>query len=224
MRITASGNLIHFFLGQTLYLLPQKAIYWAETSTLIVADIHIGKVNHFRKAGIAVPQAVSDTDYTKLEFILSSFSISRVLILGDLFHSYYNDSTITFSAWVKKFPAIEFILIKGNHDVLHDDFYISASLKVYKETFTQYPFIFSHIPLTQTSTYYNLSGHLHPAVKLEGKAKQSLVLPCYYFGEKNGILPAFSNFTGKATLPVKKGDTLFVITNESVISINSGLQ
>lgn len=224
MLTTVSGTYIYTFLGQTLYLLPQKAIYWAETKTIIIADIHLGKVNHFRKAGIAVPQAISQTDYKAFEFILDSFQTERVLILGDLFHSDYNESYVAFSAWLKKFTNTDFILIKGNHDVLPHDFYTAASLKIVEHTFTEFPFVFSHIPLGQISNYYNLSGHIHPAVKLQGKAKQTLVLPCYYFGEKNGILPAFSNFTGKATLPVTKEDTLFVIANQSVIALRSGLQ
>jgi len=42
-------------LNQDLLLLPQKAIYWQQQKALIVADVHFGKVGHFRKAGIAVP-------------------------------------------------------------------------------------------------------------------------------------------------------------------------
>ena len=30
---------------------------WENTNTLLVADIHLGKITHFRKAGIAVPAA-----------------------------------------------------------------------------------------------------------------------------------------------------------------------
>ena len=210
------GTFIYSFLGQSLHLLPQKGIYWAETKTLIVADLHVGKVNHFRKAGISLPQAAGETDYKALEAILNTFPVDRVLILGDLFHSTYNESVVTFSVWRRKFLQTDFILIKGNHDILKDSFYIDASLKIVEHTLIEYPFVFSHIPLGENTTYYNLSGHLHPAVRLIGKAKQSMVLPCFYFGQKNGILPAFSTFSGKATLTITKEDTVFVIAGQSV--------
>lgn len=216
MLIPVSGSFIYSFLGQTLYLLPQRALFWAETNTLIVADLHVGKVNHFRKAGIAIPQLVSEADYKALEDVLNAFPVRRVLILGDLFHSTYNEAVITFSQWIKKYAHIEFILIKGNHDILKDSFYKAASLQIVEHTLTEHPFIFSHIPLEVKSVFYNLAGHVHPAVKLTGKAKQSLVLPCFYFGQKNGILPAFSTFTGKAALIPTSADTVFVIAHQSV--------
>lgn len=216
MIIPVSGIVTYSFLGQSLHLLPQRAIYWAETKTIIIADVHVGKIDHFRKAGIAVPQIAGETDYKVLDSILETFPVGRVLILGDLFHSTFNESVIAFSSWRKKYSQIEFTLIKGNHDILNDSFYNNASLKIVEHTLIEHPFIFSHIPLEENSTYYNLSGHIHPAVRLIGKAKQSLVLPCFYFGQKNGILPAFSTFTGKSPLIPATADTVFVIANQFV--------
>ena len=30
--------------------------------------------------------------------------------------------------------------------------------------------------------YYKICGHVHPAVRLRGKGKQGITLPCFYFG------------------------------------------
>ena len=49
-------------LEQDLLLLPEKAIYWKQQKALIAADVHLGKVGHFRKAGIAVPQQLAKDD------------------------------------------------------------------------------------------------------------------------------------------------------------------
>jgi len=38
--------------GETLHLLPHKAIWWATQRTLLVADAHIGKAVTFRKLGV----------------------------------------------------------------------------------------------------------------------------------------------------------------------------
>jgi metallophosphoesterase superfamily enzyme len=37
-------------------LLIQKAIFWQEKQTLLIGDLHLGKITHFRKEGIAIPQ------------------------------------------------------------------------------------------------------------------------------------------------------------------------
>ncbi|MHB1176840.1 MAG: hypothetical protein ACYCZO_00750 [Daejeonella sp.] len=56
-----SAPLSFKFLDQTLLLLPEKAILGQEEKTLIIADIHLGKVGHFRKAGIGIPKKWSMT-------------------------------------------------------------------------------------------------------------------------------------------------------------------
>ncbi|HNU41619.1 MAG TPA: phosphoesterase, partial [Cyclobacteriaceae bacterium] len=65
---------------------------------------------------------------------------------------------------------------------------------------------------------YNLSGHIHPAVRLKGTGRQSVMLPCFYFGKQQGILPAFGSFTGMARIVPKKEDRIFVIAENKVIA------
>ena len=70
---------------------------------------------------------------------------------------------------------------------------------------------------------YNLSGHLHPGVNLRGKARQSVTLPCFYFGEQAGLLPAFGTFTGIARIQPKKNDKVFAIVEDKVIAVHPNL-
>ena len=35
---------------------PSGGVYWIDKKTLLLADIHLGKVAHFRKNGIPVPR------------------------------------------------------------------------------------------------------------------------------------------------------------------------
>jgi metallophosphoesterase superfamily enzyme len=46
--------------GEVLELMPQKAIYWKRERALLIADLHLGKVNHFRKSGIPVPSKANE--------------------------------------------------------------------------------------------------------------------------------------------------------------------
>jgi uncharacterized protein len=207
------------FLNQHLYLLPQRAIFWSDTHTLLIADAHLGKASHFRKAGLAVPIGLIATELQVLTKLISDFPVRRILFLGDLFHSHANESWTDFSAWMRKFPQISFHLVKGNHDILPDSFYQSADLQLHPGTMLDQPFLLSHFPLELDYGAYNLSGHVHPAIQLTGKGRQKLTLPCFYFAEKNGILPAFGNFTGKYLVPAIAGSHIFAIGDNKVIPV-----
>lgn len=207
---------------QRLILLAEKAIWWAEAKMLLVADIHLGKVGHFRQAGIPVPKKIHHTDLQTLSRLIEQYAPHSLTILGDLFHSKLNNEWLLFEEWCANHKNLEINLIKGNHDIIPTKLFESQHIKVFPITWEKPPFIFSHIPLDMNDldvNLYNLCGHLHPAVKLNGKGKQSLRLPCFYFGKKQGYLPAFGQFTGMATITARQGDTIFVIANEKVVQI-----
>ena len=205
--------------GQWVELLPEKAIYWRIQKTLFLSDIHLGKVNHFRKAGIAIPEEAGRRNYTVLQDILIDYHIEHVYILGDLFHSQLNEDWYRFSDFIGHYPSIKFHLVLGNHDILKKEVYDNSLLHIYEEPMAMGPFLLSHHPLEQDFGLYNLCGHIHPCIKLHGKSRQSLRLPCFYFGIKHGILPAFGSFTG--THPVKrvKGDLVYAIADGEILKI-----
>lgn len=207
------------FLEQTLDLHPYKAIYWRDKATLILADLHLGKAAHFRKEGIPVPQTAGDVNWDKLIALLLEFQPQRVLLLGDLFHSVYNAKWEEWADFTAQFSDVRFELVLGNHDILSGDNYRDAGLIVYEEL-REDPFYFTHEPEEdKLSDLYNLCGHIHPCVYLSGSGRQRLRLPCFYFGEKGGILPAFGDFTGMYPAPVTAGDRVFVVAEESVIEV-----
>lgn len=205
-------------MGESLFLLPEKAIYWKEKKILVISDMHLGKASHFRKSGIQIPESVHISDYFRIKSLISKFRPDRVLILGDLFHSDLNLEWNHFNEWIREIKELKFILVKGNHDILPEELYSLANLEVYESHLLMPPFTFSHQAVQPEKTY-TLSGHIHPAVRIHGPAKQSLTLPCYYFTDSHGILPAFGNFTGLARIKPKENDDIFVILEDSVIKI-----
>ncbi len=210
------------FLKQQLCLIPDRAIWWADQQMLLLADVHLGKAGHFRKAGIPIPTQVHHADLQAITNLINQYQPQSLTILGDLFHSNINSDWHIFEAWLSDYPLLEINLVKGNHDVIPDIFFTRNNIKIYPETWEIAPFVFSHIPLIISDIkpdLYNLCGHLHPAVLLRGKGRQSLRLPCFYFGEKQGYLPAFGNFTGVATIPVKEKDSIFVIVEGKVLKV-----
>jgi DNA ligase-associated metallophosphoesterase len=206
-------------LQQDLYLIPQKAVFWKNKDILIVSDLHFGKAGHFRKAGIAIPAEIHDSDFKLLDQLIKNYDPSSIIFLGDLFHSILNNQWLDLASWVVRNNDLPVHLVKGNHDILPKELYKFDNVEIHEDALILEPFIFTHKPLDYPieENLYNISGHIHPAITLKGKARQSLKLPCFYFGKKNGLLPAFGKFTGNSLLKINKEDLVYVITGHSVI-------
>lgn len=206
--------------GEKLYLLPEKAIFWPKKQSLLIADLHLGKTNHFRKGGFAVPKDTPSKNWETLQLLFKKYHPKRVCFLGDLFHSAHNKEWKVFSDLIGNYSSIQFELVVGNHDVLKPEMYLELGFEVHTEFLIDSPFILSHEPI-EAKELYNLAGHIHPGVRLTGIAKQSLKAPCFYFGKQQGILPAFGSFTGLSQLPIKKEDRVFIIAAGQVIPMSA---
>lgn len=206
---------------QRFWLLPEKAIYWQKRKTLLVADLHIGKSGHFRKNGIAIPRQINKSNLHKLSQLLKDTSAEHLIILGDLFHSKINEEWTQFVNWRKNYRELEVSLVIGNHDILEKQNYHSSLINLFKKM-TVDPFLLVHdleeLKGKNVSEKYILSGHIHPAVKLKGRGRQSMKLACFYFGKHYGILPAFGQFTGTYVIEPRNGDRVFMIAEDHILS------
>lgn len=203
-----------------LQLLPQKAVLIPDDQILLIADFHLGKANHFRRSGIPVPDAVNSKNLETLIELLNGHSPERVIFLGDLFHSSYNEEWEALAQVVKHFTSTQFQLVRGNHDIMSELQYKRCQLEVF-EQIEMGPFLLTHEPLKIIPpNHYNLAGHIHPGVSLRGRGRQSMTLPCFFFGKEQAILPAFGAFTGFVRVRVSKGDDVFVIADHQIIKMD----
>lgn len=200
---------------QTLWLSPERCIFWEEQQSLIVSDLHFGKTGHFRKSGIAVPQNVYKEDMQRLADQLQHHKPQQLIIVGDLFHSVENKELDFFKRWRSDFSHLHIHLVKGNHDILKKEWYADANITVADDHLNISNFCFVHdisrACEQSVQVNYYFSGHIHPSVLLKGLAKQTLSLPCYYFTGNFAVLPAFSKFTGGASIKRKSSDDVFAI-------------
>lgn len=207
----------HTVCGEEFVLLPQKAIWWEAQKTVILSDLHLGKGMHFRKAGIALPLISQQSDFVQLDALLQTPQLKQVIFLGDLFHSSYNSDWELLGEVLKGYQHLEFILVQGNHDILHQQHYTRFDFKVV-DVLHLSSFVFSHEPL-ENPPAYNIYGHIHPGVRLQGKGRQSLRLPCFFFSQNYAVLPSFGKLTGLYPLQPKKGDAIFAIADAKVVPL-----
>lgn len=213
----------HIICEQTLWVAKERGLYWEEEKTLIIADLHLGKSGHFRKEGIAIPQQVYKADLQRLVHLLYQYKAERLIIAGDLTHSKANKELDLFIRWRKDFPLLTIDLVKGNHDILLDDWYSEAGIRVSNTLLKAGPFQFIHdldtYPEWNEKDIYTFTGHMHPAVQVRGQGRQSLRFPCFYFTQNYCVLPAFSQFTGTFAVTPKKGDWVYAITPSGIIRV-----
>jgi len=206
--------------GHQFLLLPERGLYWKETRTLIITDIHLGKSGHFRKSGIAAPPHINETNLKRMSNLIDEHDPLRVLILGDLFHSDANREWFRFEEWLEYTVGIEFVLVSGNHDTLHSSFYQKAGISVTK-SYEEFGFHFIHHQETYSGSNDNFTfcGHLHPGIRLKGKGRQTLKLPCFYIKNRVMTIPAFGEFTGLYLLEPNDADQLFLIADNTIIEM-----
>jgi DNA ligase-associated metallophosphoesterase len=207
--------------GNTFWLSSQRAMYWEEAQTLVASDLHLGKSGHFRKSGIAVPQEVMKQDLMRLFDLLQHYSPKRLLVVGDLFHSHANKELDWFLRWRNDMPQLEFLLVKGNHDILNQAWYEAAGIDTV-EHWNHHGIDFSHEPAQALAAAPGLPvvcGHIHPGIAISGPGRQHLRMPCFFFGKTQCILPAFGLFTGTHVVKPKRTDVVFAIADNQIIRL-----
>lgn len=216
---TAEGQRLELE-GQELWLLPEKALYMPATGSLVMADLHLGKSAHFRKAGIMIPQGVgNDRDYERLRWLISDWRPRRILFLGDLFHSELNNDWEFFKVFAQANSAIELLLVEGNHDVLHQGLYLDAGLTTVP-MLDEGQFIYSHEPLAKVPDgKVNIAGHIHPGCMVRGLGRQHIKLPCFHHESSLLLLPAFGSLTGCYVLP-RNGAVQYAVAEDKLFALH----
>jgi uncharacterized protein len=202
--------------NNTFILHPSAAIFWQEKNTLLISDVHLGKVSHFRKHGLAIPESAVSTNFKRLDDILHLFSPGTVIFMGDLFHSKKNREWELFDGWVKSAEA-KIILIAGNHDVISQRHYDALGISVLEEIIAA-GFLLTHHP-EEREGVFNICGHIHPAIELRGIGKQFMKLPCFFQKENQLILPAFGEFTGTYVLVPETDDCVYAIAKDKIVKV-----
>ncbi|MNL08137.1 3',5'-cyclic adenosine monophosphate phosphodiesterase CpdA [compost metagenome] len=203
--------------NQNFILHQSGAVFWEEKKMLLISDVHLGKVTHFRKHGIGIPKEAIFENFNRLKTVLEIFSAETIIFLGDLFHSKINTEWDFFMDWIKEHSQ-KIILVEGNHDIISKSNYEDLNIEIYSELIID-DFLLTHHP-TEKEGFFNFCGHIHPAIQLRGLGRQFLSLPCFFLKQNQLIFPAFGEFTGNSYMTPTENDKAYAITKEGVIEIS----
>ena len=201
--------------GHTLQLLATRAIWDPTCSTLLVADLHLGKAESFQRAGIPLP---SDGDLETLNALIAlaqHWQPRQLIVLGDLIHS-HQGLTAQLQQKLAALPELlgcPLRLIGGNHD---RGSHIAGIAQEASQALG--PWWLSHEPEPRQG-HLNLCGHLHPVAQV-GKGNNRLRLRCFSLDERVGrlALPAFGCLTGGH--PTAQGEKLWLVADGAVVAWN----
>lgn len=210
------------FNKQELILNNQRSIFWKETKSLILSDLHLGKAAHFRKHGIAIPMDTSLADLNRLENLIGHYQPEQVIVVGDLVHAGINQEVLLLEAFRQKYRQLHLHLVKGNHDRLSPQVSERFGIHHHKEVFELERIHFKHHPAdSKDRSSFRISGHIHPGVSIIIPPKRHLRLPCFLVSEYQIILPAFSKFTGLDSSDMSTAYQCYAITDDLIFPVGS---
>jgi uncharacterized protein len=208
--------------GERLTLLTERAVFWESQSTVLIADPHFGKSATFRASGIPVPAGTTADAVGRLKTIVARTKATRVIFLGDFLHAREGRSRQMLDEllrWRDGCRDLQLILVRGNHDRHAGDPPGELDVECVNAPYELPPFVLTHHP-KQFENGYGVAGHVHPAVRLSGRGRQHLRLPCFLFGARGAVLPAFGDFTGLADIEPQPGDQIYAVAESGVTRVN----
>ena len=235
---------IHFQ-EEELLLSAQRVLYYPAEKILVISDVHLGKAGHFRRYGIPIPTEVNQDNLSRLSQVIVQFDPERVLFLGDLFHSETNSEWDDFKRWRLQYSTLGMTLILGNHELYSEQKYEDLGLQVHPYLDSKHirflhdkddafagptgsqsssgSLIYEQEKTAQDTAPPNtvaikgwISGHLHPGIKIQGKGRQRIILPCFVQQENQLVIPAFGTFTGLHLITNKDAHIIAIAENELI--------
>ncbi len=212
--------------GHSVLLHASGALYLPALQTLLVADLHVGKAQTFRRLGVPVPHGTTAATLGRLTDVLRDTGAQRLVLLGDFLHAAAGRSAATMAAlqtWRAAHAAVAITLVRGNHDRHAGDPPAAWGIETVNEPLRVGGLALCHHPRPVAGAYV-LAGHWHPCVSVGWRAVGGrLRLPCFWFGAEGGngvgILPAFGSFTGMHPIERLAGDRVFAVAGTAIREI-----
>ncbi|MEF8840518.1 MAG: metallophosphoesterase [Haloarculaceae archaeon] len=195
--------------------LRDRAVHLPETSTLVLADVHLGK-----DAASNVELRLGEHEDVTGRFaaLVGRFEPEEVVVAGDLLHSFSTlprgvMETLEELRTTAREVGARIVVTPGNHDTMLDELWKGPTGSEYRVG--DWLVTHGHEEPEGVADRY-LVGHDHPAIEIEGRRQ-----PCYLYGEGiyRGadvlVLPAFTRLAaGTPVNGARNGDLMSPLARE----------
>ncbi len=193
----------------------ERALYWPARRRLMIADLHLGKADVFRRAGIGLPAGGTSHDLERLTRLLHHTGAEELWILGDILHgaappAAWRDQ---WDAWRTRHHDVRIVGIIGNHDRALAG--TPLGLELIEEGFEDGPFALRHEAAPHPRLHV-ICGHLHPLAAVPEMRRR---WPAFWLRPGLTVLPAFSYFTAGVIATPARGEQLVACVEGAAIAL-----
>jgi len=201
--------------GERLRLLGDRALHWPARDRLLVADLHLGKADVFRHAGIGLPSGGTAHDLARLDALLEATAATELWILGDVLHGAALASRWRqgWETWRRSHQGLRIVALAGNHDRALAQ--AGLGIELAGTLVEDAPFALRHEPHPHPVLHV-LCGHVHPLAQLAGMRRR---WPAFWLRERMTLLPAFSQFTAGVAPALAGGEQLVACVEGEAIAL-----
>jgi hypothetical protein len=168
------------------------ALWSADASTLVVADLHFEKGSARAARGVHLPPYDTRTTLRGLAAALARYRPRRLIALGDSFHDCGGPARLDADdlAGIRALSeSVEIFWVTGNHDPEIPAF---VGGRVVSEVAIG-GLVFRHEP--RPGDHAEVAGHLHPVAAVTSRGRR-LRRRCFVSDGRRIVLPAFGAYTG----------------------------
>lgn len=190
--------------GQTLWLLPERALFLPESDTLLIADAHLGSAE-----SLAV-----------LSGLVRRLEVARIVFLGDFLHAARAEPGALDAVlrWRERHAALELTQVRSRLDTRIVEPPVALDIQAFDEPLMHRGLALCHRPQPVDGAFV-LAGNVYPCVSIGGRGHDWHRLPCFWFSPHLCVLPAFGTFTGMQAIRPTQGERIFAAAGNRVFEL-----
>ena len=207
--------------GLVVDLLPERALFIRAARALVVADLHVGKSESYRRFGVPSTDGIDEESLIRLSRAAMRAEAKVIVVVGDLTHSAegIGEAERERFAEFRARCSLPIRLVEGNHDRGARSLPPEWMIDRVGETFELAGVRFCHDPAEVSATEkWTICGHLHPMLSVS-RGVRSVEAPAFVIerGKRVVVLPAFSKFTRGVRVEPTEDREVHAIVESTVI-------
>lgn len=201
-------------------LLPERAVFLRAARALVVADLHIGKSESYRRFGVPSAEGIDEETLERLGRAAMRAGAKVIVVVGDLTHHAdgIGEAEMERFARFRERITLPIRLVEGNHDRGPRSLPPEWMIDCVGARFAFGGVRFAHEPPESTGANWTISGHLHPTLSV-AKGARAVEAPAFVVDRirRSAVLPAFSKFTRGVRFQPRPEVELFAIAEGTVV-------